>query len=89
MSDTTVLQIAQSAILLALQISMPLLGISLAVGLAVSIVQAATQIQESSLSFIPKLLAMVGALLFFGPWMLHVTIEFTRNLLIDLPTFIK
>jgi flagellar biosynthetic protein FliQ len=55
----------------------------------VSIFQAATQIQEQTLSFVPKLLAMAAALIVFGPWMLRMTITYTSNLLIELPNFVR
>jgi flagellar biosynthetic protein FliQ len=89
MSDVTVLQLAQNALWVGLQLCAPMLGVSLAVGLIVSIFQAATQIQETTLTFVPKLIAMAAALIFFGPWMLRVTITYTSNLLIDLPRYVK
>ena len=63
----------------------PLLAVGLIVGLSVSIVQAVTQIQEQTLSFIPKILAVVGTLLLLMPWMLAVIVEYTRGLLLRLP----
>ena len=89
MTDVTVLQLAQQSLFVALQISAPILGLSLLVGLVVSVFQAATQIQEATLSFIPKIGAMAAALLVFGPWMLRTTITFTSNLLIDLPRYVR
>jgi flagellar biosynthetic protein FliQ len=89
MTDITVLQLFQKALLLTLEVSAPILGLSLLAGLVVSIFQAATQIQEMTLSFIPKILAMAGALIVFGPWMLRVTMSFTSNLLIDLPKYVR
>jgi flagellar biosynthetic protein FliQ len=83
-----VLQIAQNALLVALKVSAPILGLSLLAGLLVSIFQAATQIQETSLTFIPKILAMAGALIAFGPWMLQTVLTFSRQLLIDLPRYV-
>lgn len=67
----------------------PVLGVSLLVGLTVSIFQAMTQIQEQTLTFIPKILAIVAVLLFLGPWMLKVFTAYTINLFTDLATFGK
>lgn len=89
MTDVTVLQLAQSALLVALQVSAPILALSLAAGLVVSIFQAATQIQEMTLTFIPKILALAAALIAFGPWMLRTLMSFASNLLIDLPKYVK
>lgn len=89
MNDATVMQIAQQGLLVALQVSAPILGLSLAVGLVVSVFQAATQIQEATLSFVPKILVLAVALVVFGPWMLRTTMSFTSRLLIGLPGFIR
>jgi len=89
MNDATVLDLARQALLVALQISAPILGLSLIVGLLVSIFQAATQIQETTLTFVPKILAMIAAILLFGPWMLRTTVAFTSNLLMDLPNYVR
>ena len=63
----------------------PLLLVSLAVGLLVGVFQAATQINEMTLSFIPKLLAMAATLMLAGPWMLQLLVEFTRRLIESIP----
>ena len=73
--DAVTLSIALSAIPLA---------VSLGVGLCISIFQAATQIQEQTLSFVPKLAAVSAALFFLGPWMLKQAVEYTTNLLLNL-----
>jgi len=65
----------------------PILGVSLLVGLLVSIFQAMTQIQEQTLTFIPKVVAVVAVLLVLGPWMLSVLTVYTANLLKELATF--
>jgi len=80
MDQTTVINLAQNALMVILYLSAPLLGISLIVGLAVSIFQAATQIQEQTLSFIPKILAVIAAIAVFGSWMLKLLTEYTNNL---------
>lgn len=88
MTEGLVLSIAQQAVWLMLKLAGPILGLGLAVGLLVSIVQATTQINEQTLSFLPKLVAMVLALVLFGPWMLTNLIDFTRTLLVGLPGWV-
>jgi flagellar biosynthetic protein FliQ len=87
--DTNVIMdIAQNAIRLVVYLAAPCLLAGLAVGLLVSIFQAATQIQEQTLSFIPKLIAMVVALMIMGPWMLQMWLDFTINLFHSIPDMI-
>ena len=88
MTDGLVLQIAQQGIWMMLLLAGPILGLGLVVGLLVSLVQATTQINEQTLSFLPKLAAMMLGLLFFGPWMLTNIVDFTRHLLLSLPGWI-
>jgi flagellar biosynthesis protein FliQ len=83
-----VMEIAQNALELVIYLAAPVLLVGLAVGLLVSIFQAATQIQEQTLSFIPKLIAMVVALMVMGPWMLQMWIDFTQNLFHSIPDLI-
>ncbi|GAB6173436.1 flagellar biosynthesis protein FliQ [Paradesulfitobacterium aromaticivorans] len=87
MSQNQVLFLAKEALATALLVAGPLLGISLLVGLLVSIFQAMTQIQEQTLSFIPKILAIVAVMLVLGPWMLSVLTTYTANLFAQLGTF--
>lgn len=89
MDQGTVTNIVQQALLTVLYVSAPILGLSLTVGLIVSIFQAATQIQEQTLAFIPKILSVITAILIFGPWMLNKLITFTRGLYINMSDFIK
>lgn len=89
MDQGTVANIAQQALLTILYVSAPILGVSLLVGLAVSIFQATTQIQEQTLSFVPKILAVVISLVVFGPWMLNKLIDFTRGLYLNIGEYIK
>ena len=70
-------------------VSMPILLISLVVGVLISVFQAMTQIQEATLSFVPKILIIVLALVFLGPWMLGTLVDFTTNLFRALPTMIR
>lgn len=69
-------------------ISAPLLGMTLLVGLIVSILQAVTQVQEMSLSFVPKLIAAVATLVLFGPWMLKKLLAFASTLIGNVPAYV-
>ncbi len=73
----------------AILLAAPMLFAGLVVGLIVSIFQAATQINEMTMTFIPKILAVGLALLVFFPWMLQVMIDFVRNLFINIPDYIR
>ena len=74
----------REAIILTLKLSLPLLLIGLVVGVVISILQAATQVQEQTLSFVPKIVAVVGALFIGLPWFLTQLIEYTQKLLHDM-----
>jgi flagellar biosynthetic protein FliQ len=82
-----VLYMAKEAVGAVLLVGGPILGVSLLVGLLVSIFQAMTQIQEQTLTFIPKVVAVVAVLLLLGPWMLSVLTVYTSNLLKQLASF--
>jgi len=88
MTPETVMTLGRHALELTLLLSAPLLLTALAVGLIVSIFQAATQINEMTLSFIPKLLAMFGAMLIAGPWMLTLMTDYIRRLFESIPTLV-
>lgn len=88
MSPDTVLDLTRQAMVVILMLSMPILLTALAVGLLVGMFQAATQINELTLSFIPKLFAVVLAILLAGPWMLHLLVDFTTNLFHRIPGLI-
>lgn len=68
-------------------ISAPILGIALLVGLLISIFQVITQVQEMSLTFIPKLAAVVGALIVLGPWMIKRTLAFASTIISNIPSY--
>lgn len=85
MGPETVLDIGREALWLAVLLAGPMLGAALAVGLFIGVIQAATQIQEMTLSFIPKLLALVIVLFIIGPWMLRIIMTFTQRLFMDIP----
>lgn len=80
MSHELVLTLAQRGIFTILLVAGPILLLALAVGLAVSVFQATTQIQEQTLAFIPKIIAVLIGVIIFGPWMLSQIVEFTTNL---------
>jgi len=88
MSPETVVTVGRHALEMTLMLAAPLLLTALAVGLIVGIFQAATQINEMTLSFIPKLLAMAAVLALTGPWMLRTLIEYTRGLIESIPSMI-
>ncbi len=83
-----VIKLAEQSIYLIILISAPLLLIALGVGLLVSVFQAMTQIQEQTLAFIPKILAVFLSLVIFGPWMLTMLLDYTRDLFEQLPRFV-
>ena len=85
MGPETVLDIGRQAFWLAVLLAGPMLGAALAVGLFIGVIQAATQIQEMTLSFIPKLLALVVVLFVVGPWMLRIIVTFSERLFMDIP----
>ena len=85
MTPELVINIVQNALFMLIVISAPILGISLVVGMLVSILQAATQINEMTLTFIPKLLAMFVVLLVAGPWMLNTLMDYTIRLFNSIP----
>ncbi|MFO7955083.1 flagellar biosynthesis protein FliQ [Thioalkalivibrio sp.] len=80
MTPELVVDVGQETLMVVILLSAPPLLTALAVGLAIGMLQAATQVQEMTLSFIPKLLAMFAALLFSGHWMLQLLIDFTERL---------
>jgi flagellar biosynthesis protein FliQ len=71
------------------KLTAPILGFGLAIGLLVSMFQATTQIQEQTLAFVPKIAAVILALLLFGPWMLATLLDFSREILANLNSFIQ
>jgi flagellar biosynthesis protein FliQ len=88
MNQDTVISLATQAMTLALEVAGPLLLVGLVIGLVVSLFQAITQIQEMSLSFIPKIVgvAVVGVIL--GPWMLAHIISYAQNLYMSIPQLV-
>ena len=89
MTPELVMTIGQDALTTMLVLAMPMLLVALAVGLLVGVFQAATQINEMTLSFIPKLIGMAVAIAVAGPWMLKVIATYTQNLIINIPSMIR
>lgn len=88
MTPETVLDIGYQSLYLTVLLAAPLLGAALVVGLIIGIIQAATQIQEMTLSFIPKLLAIVLALFWAGAWMLRLITEYSTRLFMEIPALV-
>jgi flagellar biosynthetic protein FliQ len=88
MNSATVMTIGQQAIQMALLISAPLLLAALAIGFVISVLQAATQINEMTLSFIPKLIGVFAMLILAGPWMLQSLIDYMQRLFTSIPSVI-
>ena len=89
MTPEFVIGFAREAMETTLMIALPMLGVGLGVGLIVSIFQAATQIQEQTLTFVPKIVAIFIALLIAFPWMLDKMVTFTRTILLEFPNWIR
>lgn len=89
MSQEFVLHLAREALFVSLLLAAPALIIGLLVGLAISIFQATTQIQEQTLTFVPKIVAVLLSLLIFGSWMLTTLLNFTSDLFTGLSTLIR
>ncbi|WP_210363831.1 flagellar biosynthesis protein FliQ [Bacillus sp. REN3] len=88
MTSESVISIAEQGIYTVLMIAGPLLALALVVGLVVSIFQATTQIQEQTLAFIPKIVAVLLGVVFFGPWMLSYMLSYANDILSNLTRFV-
>jgi flagellar biosynthetic protein FliQ len=88
MNPQMVLTTGQEALVLLLTVSLPLLGVIMAVGLLVSIFQAITQISEATLSFVPKLIAAVVVFAIAGPWMLTTLVDYLRRMIEAIPSYV-
>lgn len=89
MTPDFIVGFARGAIETALMLALPILAVGMFVGLIVSIFQSVTQIQEMTLSFVPKIVAVFIAILVFAPWMLNKIISFTENLITSIPQYIR
>ena len=88
MTEDAALQLMGTTLGVGLLVAAPVLGLSMLVGLLVSVVQVVTQIQEMSLTFIPKLLVVVGVMVAFGPWMLGKLLAFASGLIASIPQYV-
>lgn len=89
MTPEFVIEFAKQAIVLTIYLSMPMLGLGLLAGLAISVFQAVTQVQEMTLTFVPKILAVFMGLLVAAPWMLDEMTSFTRRVIENIPMYIR
>ncbi len=89
MQSETVITLGREAVQTTLLLSLPLLLLTLVVGFIISLFQAATQINEATLSFIPKLALLLIALVVLGPWMLTILLTYTRELYLSIPAMIQ
>ncbi len=89
MTPESVMTLGTEAMKIALVLSAPLLLTALICGLVISLLQAATQINEMTLSFIPKILAVATTVIIAGPWMLTIMVDYMRMLFSNLPTFVS
>jgi flagellar biosynthetic protein FliQ len=88
MTPESVMTLGQQALTLAVVVSAPILLVALGIGLIISIFQAATQINEMTLSFIPKMLGMVLVLVILGPWMISLMVDYIRRLYEGIPSMV-
>lgn len=89
MNAQMVLSMGQEALLMLLMVSAPVLGVVLVVGLAISIFQAVTQINEATLAFVPKLIAAMVVFALAGPWMLNLLVEYIRRTIEAIPSVVS
>ena len=89
MTEGMVIDLGSKAITLVVLVSIPVLGFGLVAGLFVGIFQAVTSIHEMTLTFVPKIIAVVIALILFGPWMLRIMIAFAADLFKNLPNYVR
>jgi len=89
MSPEQALDIGKQALILVVLLSAPVLLLGLLVGVLISILQSVTQIQEMTLTFVPKIIVTVLAIIFFGPWMLRILMSYSVQLLSQLPEMVR
>ncbi len=89
MSPEFIVGFAREAVETALMLSLPLLGVGLLVGVSIAILQAATQIQEMTLTFVPKILAIFLTLMIAFPWLMNKMLSFTEELITNIPNYIN
>lgn len=89
MSPDFIIGFARGAVETTLMLAMPMLGLGMIVGLLISIFQSVTQIQEMTLTFVPKILAVMVGMLLFGPWMLNKLVDYTGGIFKNFPDYIR
>ena len=89
MNEAEAIDIARDAIIVALKLGAPVMLLALAIGLVVSLFQALTQIQEMTLTFVPKIIAVFAAMLVAGPWLMSSLVSYTSNLFSMLPAMVR
>ncbi len=89
MNPSEAVTLAQNAIIIAILLSSPLLIVGMVVGIMIALFQATTQIQEMTLTFVPKIFAVMLTLLFFSSWMITKVIDYTEDLIISIPLIIR
>ena len=88
MSVDYAVELARASVMLALLLGAPIMLVAVAVGLIISIMQAVTQVQDQTISFVPKIVAMFLMFLYVLPWMMNEMMEYTTNLIRDIPAFL-
>ncbi len=88
MNEQIVLDIGRQSLLTVIKVAAPMLGLGMAAGILISLIQAATQVQDQTLSFVPKIFAVIIALFIFGPWMIRVILNYARELIIHIPDYV-
>jgi len=89
MTPSEAINLIQNAVTLTLLLSAPVLLVAMVVGLLISLFQAVTQIQEMTLTFVPKIVAVMATLLFLSSWMINKLVDYTHELIVNLPNIIR
>ena len=89
MTDVVVLELGRNAIITAATVALPVLAAGMLTGLMIAVFQAVTQINEMTLTFVPKIVAVAITAVFFGPWMLGTLLNYINNLFVQLPTLVR
>ena len=87
MNEAVVLGLALQALIVAMEVGAPILGASLVIGIVVSIIQAVTQVNEATLTFVPKLIGVFVAILLFGPWMMQTLLDFSTGIFANMANY--
>ena len=87
MNEAVVLALAREALIVSLLVGAPVLGVSLVIGIVVGIIQAVTQVNEMTLTFVPKLVGVFVAMLIFGPWMMEIMLGFSAGLFANMGSY--